>query len=953
MMISLVVILISNLLVGLPVAAAGDISLPSGFEAKEILSGLSNPTDIAFSSDGRWFIAERAGKIRVVEDGKLLKEPLLDITDHVSAFQDGGLLTVALDPDFQANGYIYLLYTYRNPGTEMSDPQTNRLTRVKLDPVTTNVMTAQVDPSETVLLGSISTPYDRGQNNICKTGTDCIPFDDGNHAADYILFAPDKTMFVSMGEGSSAEHTDERALRSQDKNWMSGKVLHLDRDGNGLETNPFWNGDPKAPISKVYHYGLRNPYRLTLHPEFGLFIADVGLNKWEEINYSPTAGANFGWPCFEGDDVKSGYSSDPDIKPTCDLLYTHPESVTAPIYAYPHPNPDTGAAIIGGAFYFGDSYPLEFKGNYFFADLIEGYMKRVVLDSKGKFVSTEDFAGNVPVGTTKVFTFPDADLGLVSYYVGKIFKISYTAGNRPPVAIASSDSTYGAQLPLEVQFDGQKSFDPDGDQLKYSWDFGDGTSQSQEPSPKHVFSEAGKYVITLTVEDVKNVKNVMVIPVYAGNTPPDVSITSPSSAAIFKDGERVSFSANASDSQDGKIPGSQAKWKLILHHQNHIHEINIDNTGLSGEFNATYHDEDTSYELEALVSDSQGMTTRKSVFFNVTYDSKYSYGPSLLLIGGNYYEIPSSPSLQLYKFSVASWFKTDKDDGAAFYIVNKGGGGLETAGSNQNYGIWMNDKEQIVGGFESSDSVNHFAVSPGRYNDSKWHYAVVTADGTRTILYMDGMQVATVPAKQAPDTTTNPLRIGANSYPLNGFFKGNVDEIRVWDRTITPAEVSDQYNKGIFDTSGQRLYLPFDDSSNTILPQVVGLASYGIKASLSNGDITDFRIEPDSNSIMLQINTRVAVGEANLDLTLPRSLIDARNETSDVKFAVIVDDNVIQHQELPSLGKERELEFVVPDGSTEVKIVGTQVMPEFPASVLAAMAGTIGSVLLFRRNWRQ
>src|SRR5206468_2980024 len=101
MMISLVVILISNLLVGLPVAAAGDISLPSGFEAKEILSGLSNPTDIAFSSDGRWFIAERAGKIRVVEDGKLLKEPLLDITDHVSAFQDGGLLTVALDLTFR------------------------------------------------------------------------------------------------------------------------------------------------------------------------------------------------------------------------------------------------------------------------------------------------------------------------------------------------------------------------------------------------------------------------------------------------------------------------------------------------------------------------------------------------------------------------------------------------------------------------------------------------------------------------------------------------------------------------------------------------------------------------------------------------------------------------------------------------------------------------------------
>ena len=927
--------------------------LPPGFEAKEIVWALNKPTDIAFSDDGRWFISERAGTVRVVENGKLLKDPLLDISDHVSAFQDGGLLTVALDPDFQTNGYIYLLYAYRSPGTEMSDPQTNRLTRLQLDPVTANVMTPPINPPEKVLVGSISTPYDRGQNGLCKAGSDCMPFDDGNHASDQILFAPDKTMFISMGDGSSAEHTDERALRSQDKNWMSGKVLRIDREGKGLESNPFWNGDPDAPISKVYHYGLRNPFRLTLHPQLGLFIADVGLNKWEEINYSPTPGANFGWPCFEGNFVRTGYSSDPDTKPTCDNLYSNPESVTPPLYSYPHPVPDTGGAIIGGAFYFGDSYPLEFQGNYFFAELYKSYMKRVVIDSTGKFVSAEEFATGLPVGTTKVFTFPDGDLGWLAFYTGKIYEISYSAGNRPPVAVASSNLTFGSQLPLEVQFNGQESFDPDGDQVTYSWDFGDGTTKSDQASPNHSFSNAGTYFVTLTVEDDKNVKSMKQILVYPGNSPPHVSISSPASNLTFRDGDHILFSGIASDNEDGNITDSAARWKLILHHENHIHEIPFDNnTGMSGEFIAKYHGDNTSYELELSVTDSGGLASRQSVNFGVTYDSKYSYQPSYQLLGGNYFELPSSPSLQLYKFSLAAWFNTNKNDGTVFYIVNRGGGGLETSGSNQNYGIWMNAEERIVGGFESSSSVNHFVTSPLTYNDSKWHYAVATYDGSTTILYIDGMQVGTVPAKQEPDTTTNPLRVGANSEPLNGFFVGQIDEIRLWDRPLSAAEITDQYNNGKFETSGQILYLPFDESSNEVIPANLGLESYGIKAVFSNGDVNAFRIEPESKSISFQLNTRGASsGEGKIELILPRDLLDATNGATDTEFTIMIgNNNTIQyHEVLGYSDKERKLEFVVPEDSTEVTIVGTRIIPEFPASLLALVAaGAIGSLFSFR-----
>jgi len=943
----------------MPAYALEGITLPPGFEAKEIVSGLKNPTDIAFSEDGRWFISELAGTVRVVENGKLLKDPLLDISDHVSAFQDGGLLTVALDPDFQTNGYIYLLYAYRSPGTEISDPQTNRLTRLQLDPVTANFMTPQINPPEKVLLGSISTPYDRGQNGLCRAGSDCMPFDAGNHASDYILFAPDKTMFVSIGDGSSAKHTDERALRSQDKNWMSGKVLRMDREGKGLETNPFWNGDPDDPISKVYYYGLRNPFRLTLHPEFGLFIADVGLHEWEEVNYSPTAGANFGWPCYEGNFVSKEYSSDPDTKPACDLLYSSPESVTPPLYAYPHLVPDTGGAIIGGAFYFGNAYPLEFQGNYFFAELYKGYMKRVILDSTGKFVSAEEFATGLPLGTTKVFTFPDGDLGWLALYSGKIYKISYTVENRPPVAVSSADVTYGSQLPLEVQFKGEESVDPDGDQLTYSWDFGDGSSKSDQLNPTHSYSNAGKYIVTLTVEDDKNVKSTKQILVYPGNSPPDVSISSPQSNLIFRDGDHVSFSGIASDNEDGNIPASLARWKLILHHENHIHEIPFDNnTGMSGEFVAKYHGDNSSYELELSVTDSGGLTSSKSVSFDINYDTKYSYQPAYRLLGGNYFELPSSPLFQLYKFSVAAWFNTNKDGPSVFYIVNKGGGGLETAGSNQNYGIWMNNEEHIVGGFESSDSDNDFATSPLTYNDSKWHYAVVTYDGLATILYVDGMQVGMEPAeqepaKQEPDTTTNPLRVGANSYPLNGFFVGQIDEIRLWDRPLSAAEIADQYNNGKYETNGQILYLPFDDSSNAVIPENLGLESYGIKAVFSNGDVSGFRIEPESKSIALQLNTKgTSGGEGKIELILPRNLLDARNGMNDTEFTIMVGKNIVQYrEELGYSESERKIEFIVPEDSTEVTIVGTRMIPEFPASLLALVAaGAIGSLLTVQRK---
>jgi glucose/arabinose dehydrogenase len=1026
----------------LSASAEEAISLPSGFESKSIITGLKNPTDIVFSDDGRWFITERTGKVRVVQNGQLLEAPLLDITSHVSCcFNDRGLLSIALDPDFEANGYIYLLYTYQRVGTDVKDPQTNRLTRIQLDPPAANILTPAVNPPEEVLLGAISTPYDQGQFDVCKAGTDCMPNDYGNHAADDILFAPDKTMYVSVGDGSAADFVDERSLRSQDKNWMAGKVLRIDRDGKGLETNPFWNGDPDAPISKVYDYGLRNPFRLATHPEFGLFIADVGAYNWEEINHS-SPGANFGWPCFEGSFAHRGFARDAATKQTCDAVYTHSEIVTMPFFSYPHPKDGT-AAVIGGTFYVGDLYPLEFKDNYFFADLIQGYIKRIVLDSFGNFVSLNDFASGLPPFITNVFSFPDGDIGWLSLYSGEVAKISFSAGNRMPVAIASSNVSFGS-LPLSVQFTGDQSYDPDGDTLSYSWDFGDGSMISTEINPQHIFTVRGNYTTTLTIRDGDLASSSRVV-IYAGNTPPDVLITSPAIDSSFIEDETIYYSATASDLQDGGIPENHVEWQLIL--RNEGNKTILQNlSGYQGSFKAPYEDNTAYYELQFSATDTQGLTANTSIIFNVLSASKYHYDPSLPLFDGNYLDIPETASLKLSEFSVASWFKTAKNDRSFDTIVNRDGGESEATEANQNYEIGVAFNQQIQAGFRSSDGTPNFVTSPGRYNDSRWHYAVVTYDDSVLALYLDGIQVSKLPTTAVPDTSgSKDVRIGAKSTALRDYFVGNVDEVRIWNRAITAAEVADQYNRGIFNADGQMVHVSFGSLPDTIPPDTAIIASidsngiyisnyastssssisvtfaarddfgirkieyrldsspsdpwvsvegspltlnniatgghvlelraediagnvdptpavlnwgvgrdtgpstvtlpYGVEVSFTNGNVTGFNLDSGSKSISLEIGGK-SDNDGKLTITLPRSLIDARNATSDIGFVITAGENMLTYKETESSETERQLIIDIPVGTKEVEIVGTRVVPEFSSQFLLT-AVAVGSVIIF------
>jgi hypothetical protein len=193
-----------------------------------------------------------------------------------------------------------------------------------------------------------------------------------------------------------------------------------------------------------------------------------------------------------------------------------------------------------------------------------------------------------------------------------------------------------------------------------------------------------------------------------------------------------------------------------------------------------------------------------SVFLILNIQSSYSQNLEV-----SYLDVNDTSSVS--KFSVAAWFKTPADYKSDAFIVNKPG-----SSSNMNYGIWMTNTEKVSGGFETSDGKAVYATSPLSYSDGKWHYVVVTFDGSVLNLYVDGVSVDTKKASVSPDMGgVNPVRIGADSGLLEDFFDGNVDEIRVYSVAWTPEQVNDAY-QGTFDTKYQELYLDFSDPIATL-----------------------------------------------------------------------------------------------------------------------------------------
>jgi glucose/arabinose dehydrogenase len=304
--------------------------------AEDVASGLDQPLWVTTSGagDGRLYVAEQPGRIRVLEaDGSLATQPFLDITDRVSAGGERGLLGFAFPPDFgPANAVVYVHYSNRDGDTTLSSFRLDAHDVTRLDPA-----------SEVVLL-DVDQPY-------------------ANHNGGWVGFDPDGMLLLALGDGGAGGDPENRAT---DTGQLLGKILRLDvagaADGQPYAIpadNPFADGAAGRP--EILHLGLRNPFRASVDAATGdLWIGDVGQNAWEEVDVAPAGsrGLDFGWRRWEG-----RHCYDPSPAAGCSE-----EGVTMPVTEYPH---GAGCSVIGGVVYRGEAIPA-LRGAYVFGDYCAG-----------------------------------------------------------------------------------------------------------------------------------------------------------------------------------------------------------------------------------------------------------------------------------------------------------------------------------------------------------------------------------------------------------------------------------------------------------------------------------------------------------------------------------------------------------------------------------------------------
>jgi glucose/arabinose dehydrogenase/PKD repeat protein len=651
---------------GVTVAPPASAAVPPGFQEEIVFSGLTQPTAVRFATDGRVFIAEKSGLIKVFDNLTDTSPTVFaDLRTQVHNFWDRGLLGLALHPAFPTNPWVYVLYTHDAAiggtaprwgsvgGTSDGCPTppgatadgcvvSGRLSRLQ---ASGNVMVG----SEQVLIEDWCQQYPSHSIGSLAFGSDGALYVSGGDGAsfNFVDYGQDGSPVNPCGDppggvgGVQAPPTAEGgALRSQDVRTtgdptsLDGAILRVDpATGAGLPDNPQASStDPNA--RRIVGYGLRNPFRITVRPGTNeIWAGDVGWNAWEEINRltAPTAAPvdNFGWPCYEGDGRQGGY--DAANLTLCENLYSAGSgAVVAPYFRYHHNElvvpadvcPMGGSSVAGVSFAFhqGGNYPAEYQGALFFADYTRRCIWAIEAGASGlpdvskrrTFVSAAAQPVDIQIG-------PGGDL----YYVdlgGTIRRIRYFSQNQPPVAAITADPISGP-APLTVAFDGAGSTDPDGDPITYAWDLDDDGAfdDSMSPTPSFTYTQAGTYTPDLRVSDPSGATDVSSVTITAGNSPPDATIDSPSASTTWRVGDTIAFSGHAVDSQDGDLPASALSWSLILQHcpsTCHEHPLQTFTGTGSGSFVAPDHEYPAHLEIRLTATDSGGLSDTVSTLLN-------------------------------------------------------------------------------------------------------------------------------------------------------------------------------------------------------------------------------------------------------------------------------------------------------------------------------------------------
>ena len=537
-----------------------DEVVAANFTTSAYVSGLSNPTAMQFAPDGRLFIAEQGGDLRVFKNGTLLSAPFvsLDVDDD----GERGLLGVAFDPDFAANQFVYVYYTV--PGS----PAHNRVSR----------FTASGD--------------------VAAAGSELFILDltdlsgATNHNGGALHFGPDGRLYIAVGENANGSHAQSMAN-------LLGKMLRINRNGTIPSDNPFF-GSASGNNRAIWALGLRNPFTFAFQPDTSrMFINDVGQNTWEEIN-DGIAGANYGWPTTEGATTNVNFRN--------------------PLYAYQHGagNP-TGCAITGGAFYNPATaqFPADHLGDYFFADYCGGWIWRYDPAAPPATATAEFKTGISSPVDLKVTD--DGSLYYLARGEGIVYRVQNVSSLIPLITDQPDDVTVtvGQPASFTVTATGEAP-------LGYQWqrngsDITGATSPTYTIGSAQLADDGARFRcrVSNTRGSATSTEALLTV---TQNAAPTASITQPAAGTLYTAGGTVNYAGTGTDPQDGTLPASAFTWQVDFHHDTHIHPFVPATSGAkSGSFTIPTSGETAAnvwYRIRLTVTDSGGLT--HSTFRDVT-----------------------------------------------------------------------------------------------------------------------------------------------------------------------------------------------------------------------------------------------------------------------------------------------------------------------------------------------
>ena len=529
------------------------LALPPGFSDTLVGGGLDRPVALDFAPDGRVFVTEQRGSVRVVKDGVTLPTPFVQL-DAASAGERGAD-GIALDPNFAVNHYVYVYYTAKTPRVH------NRVVRLTAD-------------------GDIAAP-----------GSETVIFDLDNldpgsyiHNGGGLQFGPDGKLYVAAGDNGDG-------AKAQSLDTTLGKILRINPDGSIPADNPFYTqttGNNRA----IWATGLRNPFTFDIERTSGrTFVNDVGQATWEEIN-DATAGDNFGWPRAEG--------------PSADARFT------APLYAYHHTrDAPTGCAITGGTFYDAPAaaaglFPSDYAGDYFFADGCTPWVWRL---DRATNAATEFATGVGPA--FGLSTGPDGSLYYVAFLQGEVRKISFAEPGAPVIATnpASQSVAAGQPATFRVEAVGQEP-------LSFQWQR-DGVDIPGATAQTYVLPAASardngaafRAVVTNALGSATTAAATLAV---VTDAPPVPVILTPKEGRLYSAGQVLRFRGAATDPEDGKLRASAFSWRIDFHHADHLHPFSPETPGRRGGAVRISREGETSadvwYRVHLTVTDSAGLS---------------------------------------------------------------------------------------------------------------------------------------------------------------------------------------------------------------------------------------------------------------------------------------------------------------------------------------------------------